>query len=149
MNSNPVDFHGAFMLNHMMAQFVVAVFTKNFWFGAFMQLLVNFMFFNIILPPTPLPFDFLLDTNMFFVVAQLMACYVGVAVSNMLYLPELIPLIHIKKLFIGIKIPKWGLWTTIKLFFILVLPLNIIPRLLYDYGMSVFDPGMLFFLFCL
>jgi hypothetical protein len=44
MSSNPVDFHGAFMLNHMMPQFIVAVFTKNFWFGAFMQLLVSVFF---------------------------------------------------------------------------------------------------------
>lgn len=135
--------HAVFMLNHMMPQFIVAVFTKSFLLGSFLQLVVNFMIFNLILPPYPLEFDLALELNLYFVLAQLFAAYAGVAFSNFLYLPPLLPLPHIKQFWLVFNKRKfwWGWGNWFKIAFLLIVVLNIVPRLIYDYGISVFNPG--------
>lgn len=140
--SNDVP-HAVFLLNFMMSFFSVGVFTKSFLFGSFLQLVVKVMIFNLILPTYPLKFEESLELNLYFSLAQLFATYVGVCFSNFLYLPPLVTFPRIKKFLPVFDKEKfwWGWGSLFKIAFILTIFLNVIPRLVYDYGISVFNPG--------
>ena len=90
MSEDPTAMHGIFLLNHVVPQLVVAAFTQSFYFGAFLQLIVNVMIFNVLLPPRPLPFDFLVELNVIFVAAQMGGTVVGTALAQALGMPPIL-----------------------------------------------------------
>ncbi len=134
--------HGIFMLNHVIPQLVVAAFTQNFYFGAFLQLVVNVMIFNVLLPPRPLPFDFLVELNVIFVAAQMGGTLVGTALAQAVGVPPILE----------VTLPwevrqhrrdgryAWGAATWLRAVFTVVM-LTAITGATYDFGVSVWTPG--------
>ncbi len=137
MMEDPTEMHGIFMLNHVLPQVVVAAFTQNFYFGAFAQVIINFMIFNVILPPRPLPFDFLVELNIIFVVAQLLGTALGIALALATTTPPVLE----------VSLPwetrgyAWRFTTWLRAA-LSVLLLTIPSGISYDFGVSVWTPGM-------
>lgn len=135
--NDPTEFHGVFMLNHVIPQMVLGAFTQNFYFGAFMQVLVNFMIFNVLLPPRPLPFPFLVELNITFVIAQFLGTLTGIFVARTVNVSPILevsfPWEHRRYAW---PAATWGLSALI-----VTVLLGIIPGILYDFGVSVFTPG--------
>ncbi len=124
------------MLNHVLPQFVAAAFTGNFYFGAFAQVVLNFMIFNIVLPPRPLPFDFLVELNLIFVVPQLLASLLGISVQRSVNLP---PVLEVSLPWESCQ-DAWSWLTWLRAASSVVL-LTAISGVSYDFGVSVWTPG--------
>ncbi len=134
--ADPTAMHGVFMLNHVLPQFVVAAFTQDFYFSAFAQIAVNFMIFNVVLPPRPLPFDFLVELNVIFVVVQLLGALLGVAVARAANVP---PVLEVSLPWESCRY-AWRYTTWLRAFSSVLL-LTIVPGISYDFGVSVWTPG--------
>ena len=134
--------HGVFMLNHVVPQLVVAAFTQSFYFGAFMQLLVNMMIFNVLLSPRPLPFDLLVEQNLIFVLAQMGGTLAGIALAQALGVPPILEVTlpwevrHHRR---GGRY-AWGPATWVRSAVTVVL-LTAFTGVTYDFGVSVWTPG--------
>ncbi len=112
------------------------LFTQNFYFGAFLQLVVNVMIFNVWLPPRPLPFDLLVELNVIFVAVQLGGTLAGTALAQALGVPPILE----------VTLPwearqyMWGFTTWLRAVFTVVM-LTAITGATYDFGVSVWTPG--------
>ena len=139
---DPTEMHGIFLLNHVLPQLVLGAFTQNFYFGAFLQIIINIMLFNVVLPPRPLPFDFLVELNLIFVAAQLGGTLAGTAVAQAVGVPPILEVTlpwevkyhHRAGRYVW-SYPAWlrAAFTTIML--------TAITGALYDFGVSVWTPG--------
>ena len=134
--ADPTATHGVFMLNTVLAQVVLAAFTQNFYFGAFMQVVVLFMIFNVVTPPRPLPFDFLVELNVIFTVVQFLGTLLGVAVARATNVP---PVLEVSLPWESCRY-AWPAATWLRAA-LSVLLLTIPTGVLYDFGVFAWTPG--------